>query len=213
MTLNKKNIQKNLKWITIAILALIFLALYIGIHTGKIQILDDAVYQFIKEIRNDNLTNILKIITNLGGTLSLITITVVTSAILIFLKKKKLAICIILNLLISSFTYFILKNIIARPRPPVEERLIEESGFSFPSGHSTNNTVFYGFVIYLIYKNVKNKLLRNILCVICTILILAIGFSRVYLRVHYPSDVLAGFCLGIIIVIILETFIYKKIKD
>ena len=106
-----------------------------------------------------------------------------------------------------------MKNIFQRPRPPIDERLIEEAGYSFPSGHTTNNVAFYGLAIYLIYKNVKNKALRNILCCILAFIPLIIAFSRIYLRVHYPSDVIAGTILGIICVVIFINFIYKKISE
>ena len=106
----------------------------------------------------------------------------------------------------------ILKSMIQRPRPPVEERLIEENGYSFPSGHATNSMAFYMLVICLVYQNVKNKKLRNMLCLILSIFPMVIGFSRVYLRVHYISDMIAGFCLGIMCVILFMSCIYQKIK-
>lgn len=174
---------------------------------------DNAVYSFIINIRNPILTEILKVITNFGGILNLFIITLVTVVILLILKKKKFAIAISLNILISSTTYIILKNIFQRPRPPIGERLIEEAGYSFPSGHTTNNVAFYGLAIYLIYKNVKNKVLRNVLCCILACIPLIIAFSRIYLRVHYPSDVIAGTVLGIVCVVIFINFIYKRISE
>ena len=80
-----------------------------------------------------------------------------------------MGIAVILNLMISSSTYIILKNIIQRPRPNELERLVGETGFSFPSGHTTNNTAFYVFAIYLVCQNVKNKKLRIFLsCILRT---------------------------------------------
>lgn len=173
---------------------------------------DNYIYEIVKNNRSDTLTSIMKIITNLGGTVSLFFIVILLVTIMLILKKRKYAIGITLNLLISSITYVILKNIFQRPRPPIEERLIEETGYSFPSGHSTNNMAFYAFAIYLIYNNVKNKKIRNILCIVLGIMPLLIGFSRIYLRVHYPSDVIAGLLLGIVLVIIFIKLIYKRIK-
>lgn len=205
--------NKKIKWTIVTILSVIFLILLISVYTGHIEQFDNSIYKVIEEMRNENLTKILIFITHLGGTISMILITTVLSLILICFKRKKIAIGIFLNLLISSCTYILLKNIITRPRPAVEEMLVEEIGFSFPSGHTTNNMAFYGFAIYLVYKNVKNKILRNFVCIIFAILAILVGFSRMYLRVHYPSDVLAGFCLGIILVILFETFIYSKINE
>jgi len=180
---------------------------------GNINKFDNYIFNYVKTIRNESLTNILIFITNMGGTIGLFFITLVTVIILFLLKKRKFAIAITLNILISTSTYVILKNIIQRARPDIQERLIEETGFSFPSGHSTNNIAFYCLAIYLIYKNVKSKKARNMLCIILSIIPISIGFSRIYLRVHYPSDVLAGFCLGGMCVIIFINLIYKKIKD
>ena len=81
-------------------------------------------------------------------------------------------------------------------------RLIEEQGYSFPSGHSMVSTAFYGLLIYLIYKNVKNKYIKYTLCTILSILILIIGLSRIYLGVHYVSDVIGGVCFSIAYLII-----------
>ena len=191
---------------------IIFIFLFIGIITNKIEFFDNYIHELILSIRTPNLTNILTLFTNIGGIISVSFITLVLTIVMLVLKKRTYSIGIILNVLFSSLIYIVLKNIIQRPRPPIQERLIEEIGYSFPSGHSTNSIAFYGFIIYLIYNNIKNKLLRNILIIILSILIFLIGFSRIYLRVHYASDVIAGFCLGIICVILFISIIYKRIE-
>lgn len=174
---------------------------------------DNAIYNLVTQIRNDKFTEVLKVITNLGGIVSLFFIALCTVLILFFFKKRKEGIAVALNLLLSTLIYVILKNIIQRPRPPEIERLILETGFSFPSGHTTNNIAFYGFAIYLIWSQVKNKKLRNILCIMLGIMPILIGFSRIYLRVHYPSDVLAGIVLGTACVVFFVKIIYPKIND
>jgi len=97
----------------------------------------------------------------------------------------------------------ILKLIVRRARP-TGFRLIAETGYSFPSGHSMVSMAFYGYLIYLIYKNVRNKKLRWTLMTCFSLLILIIGLSRIYLGVHYTSDVFAGFLfsLGYLVVYI-----------
>lgn len=204
--------NERIKWGIVGVLITIFIFLVIQITTGKIEAFDNAIYEWILNIRNSNLTNILTIITNLGGIVSVFCIALILTMTMFVLKKREYGIGISLNVLFSSLIYIVLKNIFQRQRPPIEERLIEESGYSFPSGHSTNNMAFYGFIIYLIYKNVESKILRNILIAMLSVLIVLIGFSRIYLRVHYASDVIAGFCLGIICVILFISIIYKKIK-
>ena len=105
----------------------------------------------------------------------------------------------------------ILKNVVERPRP-IGYRIIDETGYSFPSGHSMISMAFYGLIIYYIWKNVKNKKIRNIACILLGILIGLIGISRIYLGVHYASDVIGGFVISIIYLILFTT-IYKNIKS
>ena len=115
-------------------------------------------------------------------------------------------ICVILNLAIATILNVLLKNILQRPRP-IEYRIIDESGYSFPSGHSMISMAFYGFIIYLIYKYVKNKKVKYTSISILSILIFAIGISRIYLGVHYTSDVLAGFLIAISYLIVFTSMI------
>ena len=102
----------------------------------------------------------------------------------------------------------LLKRILQRPRP-TEYRIIEETGYSFPSGHSMISMAFYGYLIYLIYKYVKNKYIKWISIVLLSILICAVGISRIYLGVHYTSDVLGGFLISISYLIIYISAINK----
>ncbi|MBF9253945.1 phosphatase PAP2 family protein [Pontibacter sp. 172403-2] len=110
----------------------------------------------------------------------------------------------------------VLKHLFDRPRPLMP--LVHASGLSFPSGHSMIAASFYGLIIYLVWKNVKRPALRNMLVLLLALFILLIGFSRIYLRVHYATDVLAGFSAGFLWVIIslkllrsLEKFSKKEI--
>lgn len=118
---------------------------------------------------------------------------------LIFLicKKYKDFIIFLLAPFLTQNMYFFIKSIIARPRPPIEMRLIEVKHYSFPSGHSIMSMVLYGLLIYFVYKYVKNRILKIALISVLSILIIAIGFSRVWLGVHFPTDVIGGFTLGI----------------
>ena len=120
---------------------------------------------------------------------------------MIILKNKKISILIAGNLVISTGLNIILKNIVQRPRPE-GYRLIEEVGFSFPSGHSMVSVAFYGFIAYLIWKKVENKKLKYILCGLLVMFAVLIGFSRIYLGVHYASDVVAGGVLSIVYLVI-----------
>lgn len=205
----KKIIKKDYKWIILFLCVILFLAILEDVFEYETLALDTSVYTIVVEkMRNPILTDILKIITNLGNAFVLITITILS---LIILKNKKIGLCITLNLALSTLLNVLLKNIIQRPRPE-GYRLIEETGFSFPSGHSMVNTAFYGLLIYLIIKNVKNKKLKYALSILISILILAIGFSRIYLGVHYTSDVLAGFLISVAYLIVFTTILHDILK-
>ena len=100
------------------------------------------------------------------------------------------------NLIVIASLNIILKNVFVRQRPN-ELRLIEETGYSFPSGHAMASTAVYGLLLYIVFREVKNKKIRNIACILQAILIFIIDMSRIYVGVHYASDVIAGTCLSI----------------
>lgn len=134
-----------------------------------------------------------------------------------FLKNKWISLCLPINLFIIYILNIILKNIVQRERPN-NFRLIDETGYSFPSGHSMVSMAFYGLIIYFIYNYIENKFIKWSLCTMLSILILLIGFSRVYLGVHYASDVIAGFVISIAYLIIFTCTIstiknYSKTKN
>ena len=103
-----------------------------------------------------------------------------------------------------------LKRFFNRPRPDIPV-LREVSGLSFPSGHSMMSFTFYGLLIYIVWHEVQNKTLKWILISLLSLTILTIGATRVYLRVHYASDVLAGFSLGLIWLVI-SLFVIRRVE-
>ena len=206
----KENIKifivKNLKWIILFICLIGFLALAEDVFNKEIMNGDIIGYKFISTyLISDFATPIAKFITNFGGAIFLIGIAVI---LFIVIKNKKIGISIITNLGIITILNQLLKRILQRPRPE-EFRIINESGYSFPSGHSMISMAFYGYLIYLIYKYVKNKYLKWFLITILGILIVNIGISRIYLGVHYTSDVLAGFLISISYLIVYISIVNK----
>ncbi len=104
----------------------------------------------------------------------------------------------------------LLKLIFKRPRPDIP--LVDAArGLSFPSGHATMSCTFYGLLIYMVYKNVENKIARWLLISFLFMVIVMIGSSRVYLNVHYATDVIAGYCLGLMW-LVLSIYILQKIE-
>lgn len=207
---SKEFIIKNFKWIILFICLIGFLALAEDVFHKEIMKGDIIGYKIISTfLISDFTTPIAKFITNFGGAIFLIILTI---TLFILIKNKKIGLSIILNLIVITGLNQILKYILQRPRP-TEYRLIEETGFSFPSGHSMVSMAFYGYLIYLIYKYVKNKDLKWISIVLLSILICSIGISRIYLGVHYTSDVLGGFLISLSYLIVCTLIVNRYLLE
>ena len=206
----KELIKKNLKWIILFICLIGFLALAEDVFNQEIMKCDVIGYTLISIfLITDFATPIAKFITNFGGAIFLSTICII---LFIIIKNKKIGLSIIMNIAIIAILNQVLKRILQRPRP-TEFRIIEETGYSFPSGHSMVSMAFYGYLIYLIYKYIKNKYVKCISIVLLSILICSIGISRIYLGVHYTSDVLGGFLISVSYLIIYIMFTNKLLLE
>lgn len=195
----KNFIKSKWQWIIAIICIIGFIAIAEDVFHKEIMKGDIVGYDIISRLSKLKFaTPVAKFITNFGGT---IFITLSAIALVIIIKNKKIKISIVVNLLIATLSSQILKRILQRPRP-TGIRLVEVSGYSFPSGHSTVSMAFYGYLIYLIYKNIENKYLKWSLITLLSVLICLIGASRIYLGVHYTTDVLGGFFLSISCLII-----------
>lgn len=157
---------------------------------------DESVFSFLQNYVSDENTAIMRFFTFMGMHTFLIPANLVLIAYFLFIKKQKwYSIKIPAIALTSLGLMFGLKQLFGRPRPDVP-LVFKAEGLSFPSGHALFSVSFYGLLIYIIYKSVGNKWLKWISIILLTITLFIIGFSRVYLRVHYASDVIAGFCVG-----------------
>ena len=202
----KEFIVKNLKWIILFICLIGFLALAEDVFNKEIMTGDIIGYKMVSTFLISDFTiPIAKFITNFGGAIILI---VVTIALFISIKNKKIRLSIFSNLVIITILNQLLKRILQRPRP-TEYRIIEETGYSFPSGHSMVSLAFYGYLIYLIYKYVENKYAKWCLICLLSCLIISIGTSRIYLGVHYTSDVLGGFLISVSYLVIYISAVNK----
>lgn len=192
-------LKQNLKWIIVLICIIIFLVLAKEVFEKEIMKVDIIGYQFISNhLITEGNTPIMKIFTWFGSATCLISITILTW---LLIKNKKIGLLVTINLVVITILNQLLKFIVQRPRPS-DYRIIEETGFSFPSGHSMVSMAFYGLLIYLIYKHIKNKYVKWTFIIILSILIVSIGISRIYLGVHYTSDVCAGFIISIAYLIV-----------
>lgn len=192
-------IKKNYIYIIFVICMILFLSLVEDVYEKELINIDVLAYEFfIERIRTTTLTSFMTFMTQFGSATILI---ILVFILFLLIKDKKISLCIAGNLILITLINRVLKFIVQRPRPN-GYNLITESGYSFPSGHSMVSVAFYGFLIYLIYKYVENKKLKYISYVLLTVLVLLIGISRIYLGVHYASDVIAGTIISIVYLII-----------
>ena len=168
---------------------------------------DLNIYNFIFSLQSTWFTLFMRVISSLASATVIITTLI---CILVLFKNKKVFYNFAGIALISKIINVIIKNTVKRPRPDVLFRLSFESGYSFPSAHTMVATCFYGFIIYLILNQVKNKKIKNISTLLLSLLIFLIGISRIYLGVHYATDVIAGFIFGIIVLVLFIKLIYLK---
>ena len=207
----KTKIKNNRYIIYISIpLLLIILLITSKVIVGKELYIDKLAYHlFIEKLRNDKLTTFMKLATKLSNPEVMIIIAIISILFCIkLIKNKKLSLGIILNLAGITIINQILKFIFRRERPN-GYRLIEMSGYSFPSGHAMASLAFYGLLIYITKRLVKNKYLKILLITLNIAIIILIGVSRIYLGVHYLSDVLTGYSISIIYLLITTKLLNK----
>jgi len=205
----------SLEMIVILSLFIISLAVFVFI-TRNVFILknvqfDYKVFDFMKTYVNARNNGIMLFFTFLGTHIFLIPANIVLIVYFLFIKKHRWYSIKIPSIAISSMALmFFLKALFGRHRPDIP-LLKEAQGLSFPSGHALMSVTFYGLLIYIVWKTVKRIWLKWMLVVVLVFLILIIGFSRIYLRVHYPSDVLAGFATGFLWLVI-SLWILRKLE-
>lgn len=157
---------------------------------------DAAVSRFVQSFRNPALSDWFLFMTTFGSMRVYIPLSILLLVYLVIHKRFLSALLTVVSLYGADYMNYLLKSWYERPRPDVQT-LITAAGYSFPSGHAMNATAFLGFVSYLAITEYRLTLrLKIILIVISSFIIFSIGLSRVYLGVHYPTDVLAGMIAG-----------------
>lgn len=199
------------------LLAFIFSLLVVILIVRRIILLktewfDERVFSFLKNQVSDNATAFMNGITILGSHYFLIPAFLILILHSFFIKKDKwLGIKIAAISITSVLLMLFLKNIFNRPRPLIP-LLSEAGGLSFPSGHAFMSFSFFGLLIYIIYKEIKSAW-KYLLIILISCIVLLIGLSRIYLRVHYASDVIAGLCMGFMWIVISLTVIHFMEKQ
>lgn len=197
----------KLHWITLFLIVFLSFISYYAV-TGFLELaerlaeqefekLDMRAAEIALEMRNDTLTVFFVTITTLGNWHAFVALFIIFSVIFYRSRKQIRTPLIIAGMIAGAGgVMYILKEVFARERPTMNT-LVEASLPSFPSGHSMLSVVFYGFIIFYLWRVLNSKFLRIILTILLVALILVICWSRIYLGAHFASDVIAGITAGI----------------
>jgi len=211
LTENEK--KSIIPWLWFSMICiLLFLILVIAIRQPAVQAADRALVQSLNPIRIPILVTFFSEFTDFASSRLLLWIIALFMIYLFVYKRFFSSILLPCVFLFERELNSVLKNWVMRDRPPFQH-LVHETGFSFPSGHAMNASTVYGLLILLILPLIKTKWIRIAWAVIGLTMILLIGFSRPFLRVHYFTDILAGYCVGGFLVgisAIVLIFVYNR---
>jgi undecaprenyl-diphosphatase len=187
----------TLALVVVGALAWAFLELTFEVVTGSPMVgTDHRIINLVAALRTPTLDQVMYTITFLGNGQMIAVLTLVAVIVALVAGRPREAVLIVLAVVAGTLFFEVVKLVVHRPRPPLEDARIVQGDFSFPSGHSTLSATFYGTVAYLLTPAIRRDSLKVLVWVAAGLLIVAIGVSRVYLGVHYPSDVLAGWVAG-----------------
>lgn len=155
---------------------------------------DAPILAWMHAQRTPLLTELMLAFSQLGNA-GILVLAIIATITLSFKRHRRDAIIFLSILIVGIGLNLALKSTFVRPRPSLDPLVIEQS-YSFPSGHAMNSTIFYASLAYFVFRRIRHQRVRQLLLVGCIGVIGLIGVSRVYLGVHYPSDVLAGYAIG-----------------
>ena len=185
---------KNKRYLIIAACVVGFLTVLQFARADDLSRLDNTAYNFfVLRLRRPWITSIMEGFSSLS---SPIVIAVMFLMVVAFAPGRRPGMCAALNLVSVVFINQVLKYIVQRPRPD-GFRLISEVAYSFPSGHSMVSMAFYGLCAWMVWTYERDRILRWACCLSFAIIVVVVGMSRVYLGVHYATDVIAGFCVSL----------------
>ncbi|MEI4622039.1 phosphatase PAP2 family protein [Bacillus pfraonensis] len=171
------------------------------VQAGGVTVIDKYVQGLVRGLQTENSLSFFSNFTKLGSAIGIIS--TLALSLFVFWKKRYYVAMVVYPtaVLITHLINKGIKEIAQRDRPSLNEAL-DALGYSFPSGHAMLSIITYGFLGYIIAANVKNVAVKVVITIAMALLIIWIGLSRVILSVHYPTDILAGYCLSGILLII-----------
>jgi undecaprenyl-diphosphatase len=191
-------------WRVAGALGLIAACLYVFADLAEDTSTNDAIVgwdtrfnHWLNHESTDRLNSIFRFVTFFGGTICLSVLAVAACALLVRRGRRADALLVALAYAGSEILTAVFKNAFERERPPFHDPALSFSTFSFPSGHSSVSAAVYGALAIVVVRSLRDRRAQVLTVVATAALVLAIGFSRVYLGAHYLSDVLAGLSLGL----------------
>lgn len=188
------NKQTYLLRASFAILIFVLLGYVVKFYPEILTNIDSPIQSAIRSGLNQTVTHFFKVVTFIGNTSSQVILAVILVALLYWKRWKVEAGFLAVSAVVAGLGIITFKNIYDRPRPSIAH-LVEAHGFSFPSGHSMGTMMIIGALIIILSQRMSG-FKRTLLQLILGGTIFLVGLSRIYLGVHYPTDVLAGFTLG-----------------
>ena len=179
-----------------AVAVMIFAAIAEAVDEGLTQSFDERVLRWFESNRSPLLDKVMLEITTLGSGVVLVMLVLVAAVFLWQTQHRWSVYLLLLGVLGGKLLNTLLKQFFERPRPSAVQWVTEVHSASFPSGHAMSSMVVYGSVAYLVGRLYDKPALRRTTWLLAIVIITAIGASRMYLGVHYPSDVIAGFLGG-----------------
>lgn len=167
---------------------------------------DSAILTFLHSIHGTFWDNVFLFLTALGEPLVVASVGLVLLGLFLYKRWYRGALTLLGGIGGATLANMALKGVFARSRPSIFDPLVVETSYSFPSGHAMVSSAFVGVVIILLWHT-KYRVPAIILGVLATF---SIGLSRVYLGVHYPSDVLAGWCVGLVWAVLTGSIVLNR---
>lgn len=159
---------------------------------------DSVIMDYLQSVESATLTNVFRMITETGS-VWWITAASIFTVLFLWLKKRDVlgVLFFVIAIAGGGIFIFVLKYFFQRERPSLAPEY-DGNGYSFPSGHALGSFILYGFIIYLIGREKRFFKVKMLAIALLSLLIISVGLSRVYLQVHFPSDILAGYAVGLI---------------
>ena len=209
---DKEDIMRQRKRISLMIVFIAIFGMIAGFHESRLgKWIDTEVYEWIISAKSAMVTSFLTGVTRVGEVWAMVALSLILLSYLLIKKLHIEALFFTIVMTLSGSLNPLLKHIFDRERPTIL-RLVDIGGLSFPSGHAMGSTAFFGTLCFLAHRKLKSTS-RNTIIVLSTVFIALIAISRVYLGVHYPTDVLAGIACGLSCIFITQLMLYRRLHE